>query len=260
MAQPKLQQEPSMEEILASIRRIIDSGDDVGRSPRAARDNAAAPREESYRAPEAYRQSDHDAGDASPAAQDPEPFGDNSFVSRRPAFTFDDDSQSSNETEVTQGEEAEQPFEVNQEPVTYQASEPQVRQAPEPQQPAAPRQHPLERDAVYPGTIGEVARQVREATGGAHEPQSAAHADEADHSARMEERQEHLLSSDSEQRIGNALHALSDALDREGARKIEEIVISELRPLLRDWIEEHMPSIVEEMVGKEIERMRNAKR
>ena len=254
MAQPKLQQEPSMEEILASIRRIIDSGDDVGRSPRAERDNAAAPRDESYRASETYRQRDHDAGEASPAAQDPEPFGDNSFVSRRPAFTFDDDSQSSNETEATQGEEPEQPFEANQEPVTYQASEPQVREA------TAPRPHPLERDAVYPGTIGEVARQVREATGGAHEPQSAAHEHEADHSPRTEERQDSLLSTDSEQRIGNALHALSDALDREGARKIEEIVVAELRPLLRDWIEEHMPSIVEEMVGKEIERMRNAKR
>lgn len=252
MAQPKLQQEPSMEEILASIRRIIDSGDDVGRSPRAARDNAAAPREERYRAPEAYRQRDHDAGDASPVEQDPEPFGDNAFVSRRPAFTFDDDSQPSNETEATQGAEAEQPFEADQEPVTQQAHEPQ--------QPAAARPHPLERDAVYPGTIGEVARQVREATGGAHEPASAARADDADRSPRTEEGQDHLLSSGSEQRIGNALHALSDALDREGARKIEEIVISELRPLLRDWIEEHMPSIVEEMVGKEIERMRNAKR
>ena len=252
MAQPKLQQEPSMEEILASIRRIIDSGDDVGRSPRAARDNAAAPREERYRAPETYRQRDHDAGDASPVEQDPEPFGDNSFVSRRPAFTFDDDSQPSNETEAAHGAEAEQPFEADQEPVT--------QQAPEPQQPEAPRPHPLERDAVYPGTIGEVARQVREATGGAHEPASAARADDADRSPRTEEGQDHLLSSGSEQRIGNALHALSDALDREGARKIEEIVISELRPLLRDWIEEHMPSIVEEMVGKEIERMRNAKR
>ncbi|MGV0878189.1 DUF2497 domain-containing protein [Martelella sp. FLE1502] len=244
-----------MEEILASIRRIIDSGDDVGRSPRAARDNAAAPRDESYRVSEAYRQRDHDAGDASPAAQDPEPFGDNSFVSRRPAFTFDEDSQPSNETEATHGEEAEQPFVADhQEPVTHQATEQEERQA------AAPRPHPLEHDAVYPGTIGEVARQVREATGGAHEPKSAAHADETDHSPRTEERQDSLLSTDSEQRIGNALHALSDALDREGARKIEEIVISELRPLLRDWIEEHMPSIVEEMVGKEIERMRNAKR
>lgn len=243
MAQPKLQQEPSMEEILASIRRIIDSGDDVGRSPRAARDNAAAPREESYRAPEAYRQRDHDAGDASPSAQDPEPFGDNSFVSRRPAFTFDDDSRPSNEAEAAPGEEVEQPFEAKQEP-----------------QPAAPRSHPLERDAVYPGTIGEVARQVREATGGAHEADNTARTDDVDHSPRDEDGQEHLLSSVSEQRIGNALHALSDALDREGARKIEEIVVAELRPLLREWIEEHMPSIVEEMVGKEIERMRNAKR
>jgi len=255
MAQPKLQQEPSMEEILASIRRIIDSGDDVGRSPRTAgpRDNAAAPREESYRAPEAYRQRDHDAGNASPAEQDPEPFGNNAFVSRRPAFTFDDDSLPSNETEATHGEEAEQPFEADREPVTHQAPEQQERQA-------TPRPHPLERDAVYPGTIGEVARQVREATGGAHEPTSAARADDADQSPRIEERQDSLLSSDSEQRIGNALHTLSDALDREGARKIEEIVVAELRPLLRDWIEEHMPSIVEEMVGKEIERMRNAKR
>mgnify|MGYP002837982682 CR=1 FL=1 len=85
-----------------------------------------------------------------------------------------------------------------------------------------------------------VTRQVREATGGVHEPNGVARAEDADRSPRTEEGQEHLLSSDSEQRIGNALHALSDALDREGARKIEEIVISELRPLLRDWIEEHM--------------------
>ncbi|WP_246710437.1 PopZ family protein [Martelella soudanensis] len=236
------------------MRRIIDSGDDVGRSPRAAgpRDNAAAPRENRYgdHEPQRQQERDHDTREPPVADQDPEPIGDNDFISRRPAFTFDDDREQPRQADARQDSglaEQETP-ETGQTPL---APEPQARQS------VSPGPHPLEfdRQAVYPGTIGEVARQVREATGGAHQESDA-----GGEASEPTSHQDGLLSAGSEQRIGNALHALSDALDREGARRIEEIVVEELRPLLRDWIEEHMPSIVEEMVGKEIERMRNAKR
>lgn len=248
MAQPKLQQEPTMEEILASIRRIIDSGEEMARPSHPARERT------SYQAREAERgrdqapeetESREDYLEPPQASHDPEPLSDSGFISRRPAFEFDDNSYppeaddsaaAQKPTAAPQGfAPVEAPLAAVEEQETHSAYEP---------------------EAVYPGTIGEVAQQLREAGNGL---------DAGDASARVaasadEAREDGLLSSGSEQRIGNALDQLSDALDREGARRIEEIVVGELRPLLREWIDEHMPSIVEEMVAKEIERMRNAKR
>ncbi|WP_174801073.1 PopZ family protein [Martelella limonii] len=233
MAQPKMQQEPTMEEILASIRRIIDSGEDISRSPRG-RDNAAGRDDGRYRQP-AQQDEERLDEDRASAHQDPEPLNEAGFVSRRPAFMFE-------QPEDNEGEQTAERFEQ------------QIYDAPADIQPETAEVQ-VERHDVYPGTIGEVARQVREATGG--EP-PAQQAPESVEPPRAEG--DPLLSSGSEQRIGEALGVLSDALEREGARRIEEIVVSELRPLLREWIDENMPSIVEEMVAKEIERMRNARR
>lgn len=248
MAQPKLQQEPTMEEILASIRRIIDSGEEMARPSHPARERS------SYQAREAEHGRDQAQDEADiredyleppQASHDPEPLSDSGFISRRPAFEFDDNSyppQGDGSAGVQARDEARQGVQPDDAPSSA-AAEQETHSAYEP-------------EAVYPGTIGEVAQQLREAGNGLDAGDAIARvspsADEA--------RQDSLLSSGSEQRIGNALDQLSDALEREGARRIEDIVVGELRPLLREWIDEHMPSIVEEMVAKEIERMRNAKR
>ncbi|AMM84298.1 DUF2497 domain-containing protein [Martelella sp. AD-3] len=247
MAQPKLQQEPTMEEILASIRRIIDSGEDAGRSPGyrspQTRESAQNRSDETRQQPSGHREDDwyqrederasepvivsrHHAGDGPAAASEepaqPEP------VRQEPPMA---------EQQVYRVEEQAQPA----------PEEPSYRQEPSHEGASDDRQSSFQ--AVYPGTMGEVARQVREASGqfepGDEQDASEAAGDDAP-----------LLSAESEMRISEALRELSFALEREGARSIEEIVAEELRPLLSNWLETHMPSIVENVVARELERMR----
>ena len=218
MAQPKMQQEPTMEEILASIRRIIDSGEDGGRdagdrheaSAEGAGDDAAG-----FRFEGTGVVSERDAGDESQAWS--EPRRDPVVVSRTHGAGFAPDTAPQVEDDTSQRHSDEQ--------------------------------------AVYPGSMSEVAQQVRAATVEPVESEPATPENGIESSA-----MEGLLSQNSEQRIGEALQELSRALQQEGARSIEEIVAEELKPLLREWLDEHMPSIVETMVAKEIQRLRPAKR
>ena len=201
MAQPKMQQEPTMEEILASIRRIIDSGEEQGAAERGLRSS---------------RYDDEGASGATQPSTSAEEGNWHEPVVRDPVVVSHTGT-----SEMPHHAEAgdDQPDEPQQaEAVRAEAAEP-------PQE-------------VYPGSLSEVAAQVRAA------------------SAEPDDEDEALLSVDTEKRIGEALRELSVALEREGTRSIEEIVAEELRPLLRAWLDTHMPSIVETMVAKEIERMR----
>ncbi len=243
MAQPKLQQEPTMEEILASIRRIIDSGEDAGRSPgyRSSQPRESAEvRSDEARQPTAHGEEDWYQRDADRPS---EPV----IMSRHHAA---DEAVASEQDEPVRQEPpmAEQQVYHSEE---TQAAEPVYRE--EASGEASFDTGPSSQ-AVYPGTMGEVARQLRAATGqfDAHEQQNAP---EAAGPAESED-DAPLLSAESELRISEALRELSAALEREGARSIEEIVAEELRPLLSDWLETHMPSIVENVVARELERMR----
>jgi cell pole-organizing protein PopZ len=40
-----------------------------------------------------------------------------------------------------------------------------------------------------------------------------------------------------------------------GGPSIEDVVREELRPLLKDWLDQHLPAIVERLVRAEIERV-----
>nr|WP_272211515.1 DUF2497 domain-containing protein [Marinicella sp. W31]MDC2877408.1 DUF2497 domain-containing protein [Marinicella sp. W31] len=242
-----------MEEILASIRRIIDSGEDAGRSPvsRAQPRSTGDARETANvsEAADSRQKTDDDRYRYSETVNEPV------IVSRRHSV---DESESS----VPQERSPAAPEPAVEQQV-YGAHDTDVRPAEETSSEETFDQGMFAEDraaededaavqppyqAVYPGTMGEVARQVREATGTAPESKEEDNDDEA------------LLSDVSEMRISAALRELSVALEREGARSIEEIVAEELRPLLSDWLEAHMPNIVENVVAREMERMRNNKR
>lgn len=48
------------------------------------------------------------------------------------------------------------------------------------------------------------------------------------------------------------------ALQKGGSVTIEDVVREELRPLLRDWLNKHLPSIVERLVQNELRRISNS--
>lgn len=240
-----------MEEILASIRRIIDSGEDAGRSPgyRSSQPRASEQvRDDDARQPTGERDEDW-------YQRDDERSSEPVIVSRH--HSTEEPVAAPHQPERAEPARHEQPM-VEQPMVEQQVYRGEhAEPAAEPELPPHGEELSHEEEsgdrqsfqAVYPGTMGEVARQVREATGQfhAHEDQDAVTPEGDDAS---------LLSAESEMRISEALRELSFALEREGARSIEEIVAEELRPLLSTWLETHMPSIVENVVARELERMR----
>ncbi|MBR0681656.1 DUF2497 domain-containing protein [Roseomonas eburnea] len=58
--------------------------------------------------------------------------------------------------------------------------------------------------------------------------------------------------------VGQLLRAVSSergAAVTRGGPSIEDVVREELRPLLKDWLDQHLPGIVERLVRAEIERV-----
>ncbi|ABS64612.1 conserved hypothetical protein [Parvibaculum lavamentivorans DS-1] len=70
-----------------------------------------------------------------------------------------------------------------------------------------------------------------------------------------------LLSSDTESAASAAFGALANSLmtSSGGSRTLEELVGDLLRPMLKEWLDENLPSLVERLVAEEIERVARRK-
>lgn len=183
-------QEPSMEEILASIRRIIAEDQD---SPKDA-----APEH----GPEADREAEDDVLEldaAAPAAPEPDP---------APAELPDI------EVAIPEIVFADAPEEMRSEA------------APQVDAPAA-----LPEPLVAPAA----ARQAAPA------PQSAL--------------AETLLSNAAGDSVGQAFNMLSHTVLDRNARTLEDLVKEMLKPMLKMWLDDNLPPLVERLVRAEIERV-----
>jgi cell pole-organizing protein PopZ len=189
MATPSAQQEPTMEEILASIRRIISEDADGGKAP------ASEP------APQPM---------AVAAAPDNE-------VLELTHVVQDDGSV---------GRQAEPP----PEPPRRRAA---PRPEPEPVREPPPEPRVVRRPPPPP------------------EPRYTRNQSDLD----MVEKEEGILSSQASSAVSSAFGML--AREREvsvSSTTLEEIVTQIMRPLLAQWLDEHLPDIVERVVQQEVER------
>jgi hypothetical protein len=66
---------------------------------------------------------------------------------------------------------------------------------------------------------------------------------------------ENLLSPSSASTITAAFDTLANNVLAENARTLEDIVKEMMRPMLKQWLEENLPSLVERLVRAEIERV-----
>ncbi|MBO9123660.1 MULTISPECIES: DUF2497 domain-containing protein [unclassified Rhizobium] len=306
MAQPSVAREPSMEEILASIRQIIESNE-----PGAGRALSAS-------LPPVYGDDEDDHGsdihltvdqayagvefpDPAPQQTDPRFVAANSAGSApaqeapRAAMSLADVAarvRAASERNTLQPQrepplefrqqpapvapapvmEAQPPQAVEEHPVMQQAA-PAPQRAPEPvlaDEPAPmafemPPQQPVavEAEAVQPAAA-PVQEQVAIAPPMAAAPVatqplyagpvSAPMSDRLLPSL-MEETQQSLLSQDAGLQIARSFEELAAAIDGAERRSLDEIAEDMLRPMLRDWLDDNLPTLVERLVREEIERV-----
>jgi cell pole-organizing protein PopZ len=201
MTQPAKAQEPSMEEILASIRRIIaddDAAKPVAKTP--AKPAEAPPAKPAAPAPAAAASTEPAGGDEMDAMladldENPEPA-------------------------------PEPPDEV------LELTEAMAAPAPEPAQPSFRRIDPDQPDVVF----DEVASA----------PPPAAPRMPADSP---------LLSHAASAAVHSAFGSLAHSVLAQNPRTLEDLVKEMLRPMLKAWLDDNLPVMVERLVRTEIERV-----
>ncbi len=195
-------QEPSMEEILASIRRIIAEDQDVSKVPEAADEDEA-----------------EDESDPDDVLELPEPVA---LAAPEPK------------------PEAEHELEAHREPETLpnlDIAVPEIDFSDQPPTVEADRPPPHEPVRPLEAVIKAASRQA--------EPPRL------DDNALTEA----LLSSTAGAAVGQAFNMLSHTVLTQNARTLEDLVKEMLKPMLKVWLDDNLPPLVERLVRAEIERV-----
>jgi cell pole-organizing protein PopZ len=187
MTQPAKSQEPSMEEILASIRRIIADDDATKTAPEPAQPEAPPPPPAAAVRPPAVEPSSMDY----PAAD-----------------------QASEILELTE---------------SMAASIPQPSPSAMPS-PAQFRTIDGSSDVGFTEPVEKPALRAREERGA-------------------------LISGEASAAVDSAFNALAQTVLVQNARTLEDLVREMLRPMLKSWLDDNLPGMVERMVRAEIERV-----
>ena len=287
MTQPAKSQEPSMEEILASIRRII-ADDDAGRIAKRASDAPSAP--EASEAHDAFGQPAEPPRPSFFAPPEPS-------IPEIPAETPADSAA----TSTAEEDHASAILDLT-ESMTARFSEPEPAPAPspvpspapdamsefrepeparefhEPEPEPAPQFYAREPEPQFPEPEPELAPQMQEP-----EPAPQFHVTENYPDARVDEAVEQpavpphsepsvrdvapetewrgagergpLLSGATVAAVNSAFNALAHTVLVQNARTLEDLVREMLRPMLKTWLDDNLPGLVERLVRAEIERV-----
>ncbi|MGR9182900.1 DUF2497 domain-containing protein [Rhizobium leguminosarum] len=282
MAQPSVAREPSMEEILASIRQIIESNE-----PGAGKAISAS-------LPPVYGADEDENGseihltvdDTYAGVEFPEPVmrsSDPRFVAANSAGTAPEAEvparalsladvaarvRAASERSAVQAGQA-----LREIPSGFRQPEPQPAVMPEPPRAAAPQPQP---QPIFPAAAAPVqhvaiqqpAEPVLTETPGVAvaEPapavETAPPAMEPAQSSTerflpsvLDEVQPTLLSEDAGLQISRSFEELAAAIDGAERRSLDEIAEDMLRPMLREWLDDNLPTLVERLVREEIERV-----
>ena len=187
MANPSTAHEPSMEEILASIRQIISE------------DGEATVRGETF-------ERATDRNEFQSAASEPSGASEVAIEEEKPR----------------QGAFMKQPQRTNVHPIVSDSSA------------------ELDRSADYPSTDSEPRAAISS---------RQSHPDDA-----------HLLSDQSDSAVSGAFSALAHTILAQNARTLEDLVAEMLQPMLKEWLDDNLPSLVERLVQEEIHRVSRGRR
>ena len=69
------------------------------------------------------------------------------------------------------------------------------------------------------------------------------------------ENEENLISPEKGASVANAFSSLTHTILSQNARTLDDLVSDMLQPMLKDWLDENLPTLVERLVKQEIDRM-----
>ncbi|MDE2380224.1 DUF2497 domain-containing protein [Bradyrhizobium sp.] len=249
MTQPAKVQEPSMEEILASIRRII--ADDEAKPPPAEKAAEAAKPEKPAAAPAAKPAVTNDIPPSkiapakpvaekaapSPAAKPPAAAPSNSQDDIDALLAGLDDATSAPEVRAPEPEPEPEPdvLELTDEMAVEMAT-------PAPPQPSFRKVEPKD-DLEF----AEAPPPPRAA------PRPSF--DTTDWDAPPLPPQQPILAHSTVSAVESAFNTLAHTVLSNNARTLEDLVKEMLRPMLKSWLDDNLPGLVERIVKAEIERV-----
>jgi len=225
MTQPAKGQEPSMEEILASIRRIIADDDPAKNS---FKDSPPKPGEPVAAPPRAATLPPRMAPPPPPPRPVPPP---------PPEPTPRDDEIDSMLAQL-QASASRQPTPPAPEPASDILDLTEQMAAPEPAPAPAFRTIDGQSDVVFEESPPEPLPVVARA-----EPPRRAPPDAS------------LVSAATTAAVDSAFNTLAQTVLVQNARTLEDLVREMLRPMLKTWLDDNLPSMVERLVRAEIERV-----
>jgi uncharacterized protein len=240
MSQPAKVQEPSMEEILASIRRII--ADDEAKPPAPEKPALAA-------APEPARAAARPLAVAEkpPAAAAPRPVPPKPAPSPPPPAAAADASNNQDDIDAllagldlaTSAEEI-RPAQAAAEPEVLELTDEMAVPTPPPPRPSFQK--------VAPSDDIEFAEAA--AARASHRPVFEAPVFETPMTP-----QQAILSQSTVSAVESAFNTLAHTVLSNNARTLEDLVKEMLRPMLKSWLDDNLPGLVERIVKAEIERV-----
>ena len=228
MTQPAKSQEPSMEEILASIRRIIADDDANKSAPRPAEPQAAAPAPAARPAP---------PPPVAPYVAPPEPSLDE-------AEAADPDPEPDPEPMADVEDQASDILDL-----TEQMAAPMPQPAPSPKSASQFRTI----DGSFDVSYDEEKPAPQMPISAPQMPEARAPSE--DNPYRAEVRSNQLLSSVTSAAVDSAFNTLAQTVLVQNARTLEDLVREMLRPMLKAWLDDNLPGMVERLVRAEIERV-----
>lgn len=247
MAQPSVAREPSMEEILASIRRIIESND-----PESAKldstslppvyddedDDLALAVDEA--APAMYAANDRGAASVQAVEPAEKPAPKNISLADLAARVRSSSERVEQEQSVPEPRGV-RPLEpspsvspvMTSRMAELRSSVPQV----EPE-----RETPANTAAAETFVMADVqAEAVIDA------PEPAAPSTDIESKA--------LVSAETHEQVARSFGELAEAIDGSQRRSLDEMAEDMLRPMLQEWLDDNLPTLVERLVREEIERV-----
>ncbi|MFN7011864.1 MAG: PopZ family protein [Allorhizobium sp.] len=281
MAQPSVAREPSMEEILASIRRIIESNDPGGNQPASS---GTAPiygdAEDELHGDIRLTIDDEDAYAAAEmvAANDPGP-----AQVQAPVISAAVDADKSRNISLADlaarvrsaSERVDRPAVAEMAADDMTAAAPRAEspvmtsrmaelraampRVAEPQpQPQVPAVHAVavvvDEDAFEAAAMAD----VEAAAALAPQPQAEAQpmaVSPAPERAEAGQDLKSLVSAATIEQVSRSFGELAAAIDGQQRRSLDEMAEEMLRPMLQEWLDDNLPTLVERLVREEIERV-----